>query len=73
MIRFLLVKRLMKHLSCMKVNFQKENLNELAISIARGLSSNPEFIKYVMYNKGFNSVGEEIAEKTKDAVSEITW
>jgi len=56
-----------------RVNMTPTQSAELAISIARGLSSNPEFIKYVMYNKGFNSVGEEIAEKTKDAVSEITW
>lgn len=56
-----------------RVNMTPAQSAELAISIARGLSSNPEFIKYVMYNKGYNSVGEEVAEKTKDAVSGITW
>lgn len=44
---------------------------ELAKAIAKGLASNPEFIKVVVNTKRAYHIADEIAECTKDAVQNI--
>ena len=38
-----------------------------------GLARNEAFITFILEKRGSSEIGREIAEKTKDAVSEIAW
>ena len=56
-----------------KVTMTPHEVAELAKSVASGLARNEAFIAFVLEKRGSSSIGREIAEKTKDAVSEIVW
>lgn len=56
-----------------KVNMTQHEVAELAKSIANGLARNQAFITFVIEKCGSSAIGREIAEKTKDVVSEIAW
>lgn len=58
-----------------KVSMTQHEVAELTKSIANGLASNQAFITFVIEKRkrGSSAIGREIAEKTKDTVSEIAW
>lgn len=56
-----------------KVTMTPHEVAELAKSIANGLAQNEAFIRFILEKRGSSAIGREIAEKTKDAVSEIAW
>lgn len=56
-----------------RVTMTPHEIAELAKSIANGLAQNEAFIAFVLEKRGSSAIGREIAEKTKDAVSEIAW
>jgi hypothetical protein len=51
----------------------QHEIAELAKSVASGLARNEAFITFIIEKRGSSAIGHEIAEKTKDAVSEIAW
>lgn len=56
-----------------KVAMTPHEIVELAKSVASGLARNEAFIAFIIEKRGSSAIGREIAEKTKDAVSEIAW
>ena len=56
-----------------KVTMTPHEVAELAKSIANGLAQNEAYITFILQKRGSSAIGHEIAEKTKDAISEIVW
>ena len=54
-----------------KVTMTPHEIAELDKSVANGLARNEAFITFIIEKRGSSAIGREIAEKTKDAVSEI--
>ena len=56
-----------------KVTMTPHEIAELAKSVASSLARNEAFITFIIEKRGSSAIGREIADKTKDAVSEIVW